>query len=56
MCFALRQHLKHLNEILDAEHGESLGARREAIIQAAQLEGISEEEALRRAKGFRYLY
>lgn len=30
--------------------------RKEAILAAARLEGISDEEAVRRAKGWRYLY
>lgn len=57
MCLFLRQHLISLNRRLD--HGEdedALTKRRDAILEAAALEGITSEEAMKRAKGFRYLY
>jgi len=55
-CFILRQHLVHLNKRLDEGQEEDFMQRKEAILAAARLEGISDEEAIRRAKGFRYLY
>ncbi|KAG8936934.1 hypothetical protein FRC02_010024 [Tulasnella sp. 418] len=55
MCFIFRQHLISLNKKLDA-NDQGVSTRRDAILAAARLEGIDEEEALRRAKGFRYLY
>ncbi|KAG9032866.1 hypothetical protein FS837_002614 [Tulasnella sp. UAMH 9824] len=56
MCFILRQHLIYLNKRMDEGQEEEFMKRRAAILEAAQLEGISEEEAIRRAKGFRYVY
>lgn len=57
MCFVFRQHLISLNRRLDAgEDDKVLARRRDAIKAAAELEGISDDEAMRRAKGFRYLY
>lgn len=57
MCLVFRQHLVSLNRRLDEGQDETaLSTRKEAIKAAAELEGISDEEAMRRAKGFRYLY
>ena len=44
------------NKRLDREeHDMQKGAQRERIEEAARLEGITFEEALRRKRGFRYL-
>jgi len=57
MCLFLRQHLISLNRRLDEGEGEvALAKRRDTVLEAAALEGITNEEAMRRAKGFRYLY
>ncbi len=51
-CILVRQ-----NSQLEQEELANLkGAKRERIEDAARLEGITFEEALRRKKGFRYLY
>lgn len=51
-CILVRQ-----NRQLEQEELANLkGAKRERIEDAARLEGITFEEALRRKKGFRYLY
>jgi len=57
MCFIFRMHLIALNKRLD--EGEEIyqnPERRAAVLASAKLEGIDEAEALRRAKGFRYVY
>ena len=50
-CMLVRQN-KRLEE---NELNDLKGARRERIEDAARLEGITFEEALRRRRGFRYL-
>jgi hypothetical protein len=60
MTFIFSLHLKHLNKRLD--RGELINGIQgvevdeETVRDAAQLEGITIEEALKRRKGFRYLY
>lgn len=53
----IRWMLVQQNKRLDQEEiGDLKGARRERIEEAARLEGITFDEALRRRRGFRYLY
>ncbi|KAF8551300.1 MFS general substrate transporter [Imleria badia] len=54
--FVLRQMLIHENKRMDREELELAEDQRERIEEAARLEGISFEEAVRRRRGFRYLY
>jgi len=64
MTFIFRQHLASLNRRMDrgefVDFGQGKGVDNknvdEAVARAAELEGIDEEEALRRRKGFRYVY
>ena len=64
MSFVFRQHLASLNrqmdrgEFVDFGQGKGLDDKNvhEAIRKAAELEGIDEEEAILRRKGFRYAY
>jgi hypothetical protein len=64
MTFVFRQHLASLNrrmdrgEFVDFGQGSTIDDKnvREAIRRAAVLEGIDEDEAIQRRKGFRYLY
>jgi hypothetical protein len=60
MCFIFRMHLISLNAQLDRgeEHldPKAKEERRQAILTAAKLEGITEEEAIKKNRGFRYLY
>ncbi len=52
----LRSILVRQNKRLEREELDHLkGARRERIEEAARLEGITFDEALRRRRGFRYL-
>ncbi|KAF8554138.1 MFS general substrate transporter [Imleria badia] len=53
----MRQMLIRENKRMEREERELMeGPERERIEEAARLEGISFEEAVRRRKGFRYLY
>ncbi|KAG9312026.1 major facilitator superfamily domain-containing protein [Chiua virens] len=55
--FVMRQMLIRENKRMEREEQDLLqGPERERIEEAAKLEGISFEEAVRRRKGFRYLY
>lgn len=62
MSFMFRQHLISLNKRMDrGEHvdfgqGPVKTLDNEAVRRAAELEGIDEEEAVRRRETFRYLY
>ena len=56
MCLVVRQMLIHENKRMEREELELTEMQRERIEAAARLEGISFEEAVRRRKGFRYLY
>jgi len=60
MAYVFRLHLIYLNKKLDEGEQDSdpkvAAEHRAAIIATAKLEGIDEDEALRRAKGFRYVY
>ncbi|KAI0629055.1 MFS general substrate transporter [Trametes polyzona] len=57
LSIVIRTILIRQNKRLEEEELANLkGARRERIEDAARLEGITFEEALRRKKGFRYLY
>ncbi|KAI0359688.1 MFS general substrate transporter [Trametes cingulata] len=57
LSVVIRCILVHQNKILEREELDNLkGAKRERIEDAAKLEGITFEEALKRKKGFRYLY
>ena len=57
LAFVVRSILARQNAALEREELAGLvsGAHRERIEEAARLEGISFEEALRRRRGFRYL-
>ena len=55
-CLVIRQMLIHENKRMDREEQELTGDQRERVEEAARLEGISFEEAVRRRRGFRYLY
>ncbi|KAI0687878.1 MFS general substrate transporter [Cerioporus squamosus] len=56
LAIVLRGILVHQNKRLEREELDNLkGARRERIEEAARLESITFEEALRRRRGFRYL-
>ena len=48
--------LIHENKQMELEEQQLTEAQRERIEEAAKLEGISFEEAVRRRRGFRYLY
>lgn len=52
----LRQMLVRENKQMEREEQELTEAQRERIEEAAELEGISFEEAVRLRRGFRYLY
>lgn len=52
----LRQMLVRENKRMEREEQELTEAQRERIEEAAELEGISFEEAVRLRRGFRYLY
>ncbi|QRW19031.1 major facilitator superfamily transporter [Rhizoctonia solani] len=57
MCFAFRQHLITLNHRLDnGEEVEGMQERRDALEEAAELEGVTVEEVRQRRKGFRFAY
>lgn len=56
VCQVMRQMLIHENKLMEQEEQMLTEAQRERIEKAASLEGISFEEAVRRRKGFRYLY
>ncbi|CUA74601.1 hypothetical protein RSOLAG22IIIB_11346 [Rhizoctonia solani] len=57
MCFAFRQHLISLNQRLDnGEEVEGMQERRDAMEEAAELEGVTVEEIRQRRKGFRFAY
>ncbi|EJD46136.1 MFS general substrate transporter [Auricularia subglabra TFB-10046 SS5] len=58
LAWVLRQSLKKLNAELDARADDSEGeaAADESVLAAARLEGITVEEALKKRRGFRYLY
>ncbi|CAE6471021.1 unnamed protein product [Rhizoctonia solani] len=57
MCFAYRQHLISLNQRLDnGEEVEGMQERRDAMEEAAELEGVTVEEIRQRRKGFRFAY
>ncbi|KAI0653992.1 MFS general substrate transporter [Cubamyces menziesii] len=57
LAVVIRVILINQNKRLEREELANLsGARRERIEDAARLEGITFEEALKRKKGFRYLY
>lgn len=57
MCTpAMRQMLVRENKRMDQEEQIFTEAQRERVEEAARLEGISFEEAVRRRRGFRYLY
>ncbi|KAI0759993.1 MFS general substrate transporter [Trametes elegans] len=57
LATVIRYILVQQNKRLEQEELDNLkGAKRERIEDAARLEGITFEEALRRKKGFRYLY
>ena len=58
MSKVIRYILVSENRRLDREERDmvmSTGAHRERIVEAARLEGITFEEALRRKRNFRYL-
>ncbi|KAI9459749.1 major facilitator superfamily domain-containing protein [Boletus coccyginus] len=52
----VRQMLIRENKRMEREEQELTGGQRERIEEAARLENISFEEAVRRCRGFRYLY
>ena len=52
----MRQMLIYENKQMEREERELTEGQRERIEEAARLEGISFEEAVRRRRGFRYLY
>ncbi|KAF8552349.1 MFS general substrate transporter [Imleria badia] len=54
--FVIRQMLIHENNLMEREELEFTEDQRERIEEAARLEGISFEEAVRRRRRFRYLY
>ncbi|KAF8074019.1 major facilitator superfamily domain-containing protein [Lyophyllum atratum] len=57
LAFAIRQILIQKNKQLDIDEDATLqGTNRTRVGEAARLEGITFEEAMRRRKGFRYLY
>ncbi|KAI0665666.1 MFS general substrate transporter [Trametes maxima] len=57
LSIVIRYILVYQNKRLEQEELSNLhGAKRERIEEAARLEGITFEEALKRKKGFRYLY
>ncbi|EGO00927.1 hypothetical protein SERLA73DRAFT_167140 [Serpula lacrymans var. lacrymans S7.3] len=57
LSFVIRCILVRENKKLEAEELKLMqGAHRERIEEAARLEGITFDEAMRRRKGFRYLY
>jgi len=59
MTFIFRQHLISLNARMDrgefVDFGQGKGTE-EAVHRAAELEGIDDEEAAKRRRGFRYVY
>ena len=56
MSLVMRQMLIRENKRMELEDLELTEGQRERIEEAARLEGISFEEAVRRRRGFRYLY
>lgn len=52
----MRQMLIYENKQMEREERELTEGQRERIEEAARLEGISFEEAVRHRRGFRYLY
>lgn len=62
MSFVFRQHLISLNkrmdrgEYVDFGQGPVKELDTAAVKRAAEIEGINEEEAIRRRQTFRYLY
>ena len=56
LAFTIRCVLVHQNKQLDREELQlDDNAQRERIAEAARLEGVTFEEALKRRRGFRYL-
>lgn len=63
MCYIFRVHLISLNKRMDAGEHVDFGQGPvdpskmdvEAVRRAAELEGITEEEAIRRRDAFRYI-
>ena len=55
-CLVMRQMLIRENIRMEREEQKLAEDQRERIQEAARLEGISFEEAVRLRKGFRYLY
>ena len=56
LAFIIRYVLLHQNKQLDREELQlDDSAQRERIVEAARLEGVTFEEALKRRRGFRYL-
>ena len=56
LAFIIRYVLVHQNKQLDREELQlDDSAQRERIAEAARLEGVTFEEALKRRRGFRYL-
>ena len=56
MCLVMRQMLIRENKRMEREEQVLTEGQRQRIEEAATLEGISFEEAVRRRRGFRYLY
>lgn len=57
LSLVIRQILVHENKVLEEQEMLDLkGSGRERVEEYARLEGISFEEAVRRRRGFRYLY
>jgi len=56
VCLVMRQMLIRENKRMEREEQELTEGQRERIEEAARLEGISFEEAVRLRRGFRYLY
>ncbi|KAG8221321.1 MFS general substrate transporter [Butyriboletus roseoflavus] len=57
LSFLMRQMLIRENKRMEREERELMeGPERERVEEAARLEGVSFEEAIRRRRGFRYLY
>ncbi|KAF8609699.1 MFS general substrate transporter [Ceratobasidium sp. AG-I] len=57
MCYAFKLHLISLNRRLDnGEEVEGMQERRDAMEEAAEMEGVSIEEIRQRRKGFRFAY
>lgn len=57
VMLGMRQMLLRENKRMEREERELMeGPERERVEAAARLEGVSFEEAIRRRRGFRYLY